>query len=210
MTHPSTGTEQPARPHVPFEAWSNPAWATEDPMRSRTWDERLSELGRDIVAAAYLRGDFVLSSGVRSSFYFDKYLFETRPTILRRLATFLAELVPDNIERLAGPELGAVALTTALSLETGLPFVIVRKGSKGYGTSQLTEGELHAGERVLVVEDVISTAAEAMKACAQVARTGADVAGVLAVLDREQGGERNITAAGYSLSTLFKLSHFDL
>ena len=195
---------------MPSEAWSNPAWATEDPMRSRTWDERLSELGRDIVAAAYLRGDFVLSSGVRSSFYFDKYLFETRPTILRRLATFLAELVPDNIERLAGPELGAVALTTALSLETGLPFVIVRKGSKGYGTSQLTEGELHAGERVLVVEDVISTAAEAMKACAQVARTGADVAGVLAVLDREQGGERNITAAGYSLTTLFKLSDFDL
>ena len=195
---------------MPSDAWSNPAWATEDPMRSRTWDERLSELGRDIVAAAYLRGDFVLSSGVRSSFYFDKYLFETRPTILRRLATFLAELVPENIERLAGPELGAVALTTALSLETGLPFVIVRKGSKGYGTSQLTEGELHAGERVLIVEDVISTAAEAMKACAQVARTGADVAGVLAVLDREQGGERNITAAGYSLTTLFKLSDFDL
>jgi orotate phosphoribosyltransferase len=167
---------------------------------------QLEELGNDVVSAAYLRGDFILSSGGRSTYYFDKYLFETKPTILRRLAVFLAEMVPGDVVRLAGPELGAVALATAVSLQTGLPFVIVRKGTKGYGTSNLVEGELHAGERVLVIEDVVSTAAEALKAASQVQLAGAEVAGILAVLDREQGGAQNIAAEGYAFSALFRRS----
>jgi len=86
---------------------------------TRSRAERLQELGQDIVNAAYLRGDFVLSSGVRSAYYFDKYLFETRPSILRRIAGYLAELVPPNTDRIAGPELGAVALAASLSWRLG-------------------------------------------------------------------------------------------
>jgi orotate phosphoribosyltransferase len=168
--------------------------------------DRRSELGRDIVSAAYIRGDFILSSGGRSNYYFDKYLFETKPTILRRLASFLAELVPKGVDRLAGPELGAVALVTALSLETGIPFVIVRKGAKGYGTSRLVEGELHQDERLLIVEDVISTGGESLQAAAKVRQAGAVVSGILAVIDREQGGAENITAAGYHMNALYRLS----
>ena len=180
--------------------------------KHRSWQiaqsptERRSELAQDVVSAAHLRGEFILSSGGRSSYYFDKYLFETKPTILRRVGSMLAELVPTGIDRLAGPELGAVALVTALSLETGLPFVIVRKGSKGYGTSRIVEGELHPGERLLVVEDVISTAAEALKASRALVQVGANVRGILAVIDREQGGAENIAAAGFSLEALFRLS----
>lgn len=180
--------------------------------KHRSWQiaqsptERRSELAQDVVSAAHLRGEFILSSGGRSSYYFDKYLFETKPTILRRVGSMLAELVPTGIDRLAGPELGAVALVTALSLETGLPFVIVRKGSKGYGTSRVVEGELHPGERLLVVEDVISTAAEALKASRALVQVGANVRGILAVIDREQGGAENIAAAGFSLEALFRLS----
>lgn len=177
----------------------------DDPPITQSAEARRGELARDLVSAAYLRGDFVLSSGARSSFYFDKYLFETKPTILRRSASLLAERVPANVDRLAGPELGAVALATALSLETGLPFVIVRKSSKEYATSKLAEGELHPGERVLLVEDVISTAAQAIRAARQVARAGAQVAGILAVIDREQGGAANIAAAGYHFDALFRL-----
>lgn len=168
--------------------------------------ERRAELARDIVSAAYLRGEFVLSSGGRSSFYFDKYLFETRPTILRRLASMLAERVPPGVDQLAGPELGAVPLVTALSLETGIPFVIARKASKRYGTSRSVEGELHRGARLLVVEDVISTAAEARRACQDLIRAGAEVRGVLAVIDREQGGAEALAAAGFRLDALFRLS----
>jgi orotate phosphoribosyltransferase len=172
--------------------------------RSRV--ERLAELGRDIVGAAYLRGDFVLSSGARSSYYFDKYLFETKPGILRRIATFLAELVPAQTDRIAGPELGAVALATALSLEVGLPFVIARKSAKEYSTSRLVEGELYAGERVIVVEDIISTGTQAIRAARDVSQTGAHVLGILGVIDREQGGAENIAAAGYPFTALFRRS----
>jgi orotate phosphoribosyltransferase len=169
----------------------------------RPRDVRMRELATDIVGAAYLRGDFVLSSGLRSNYYFDKYLFETKPSILRRVSEMLVELVPADVDRIAGPELGAVALATGLSLSTGLPFVIVRKAGKDYGTSRLVEGELFAGDRVLLVEDVISTGAQAISAAQQVALTGAEVAGVIGVIDREQGGAQNIAAEGYHYQALF-------
>lgn len=182
----------------------------QEPLIAQPGAARRAELARDIVSAAYLRGDFVLSSGARSRFYFDKYLFETKPTILRRIASLLAERVPADVDRIAGPELGAVALTAALSLEAGLPFVIVRKVSKDYATSKLVEGELHAGERILIVEDVLSTAAQAIRAARQVARAGGEIAGILGVIDREQGASAAIAAAGYHFDALFRLSELDV
>jgi orotate phosphoribosyltransferase len=176
----------------------------------RSRQERLEELGRDIVGAAYLRGDFVLSSGARSRYYFDKYLFETKPSILRRVAAFLAEFVPPQTDRIAGPELGAVALATALSLEVGLPFVIARKAAKDYSTSRLVEGELYPGERVVVVEDVISTGAQAIQAARDVSQAGAQVLTIIGVIDREQGGPQNIAAAGYQFSALFRRGELGL
>src|SRR5438105_7389627 len=105
-------------------------------------------LGRELVAAAVLRGDFLLRSGARSSYYIDKYLFTTRPDLLRQLASALAPLVPSAAQRLAGPVLGAVPLVTAVSLETGLPTVIVRVDDpKSHGTAKQIEGALNAGDR---------------------------------------------------------------
>ncbi|MHB8620570.1 MAG: orotate phosphoribosyltransferase [Chloroflexota bacterium] len=174
------------------------------PQLQRSREQRLAELARDVVGAAYLRGEFVLSSGARSSYYFDKYLFETKPSLLRRIAGFLAEMLPPNVDRIAGPELGAVALATALSLEVGLPFVIARKGAKEYSTSRLVEGELYPGERVIVIEDVISTGAQAIRAANDVVKAGARVVGIIGVIDREQGGAENIGAAGYEFKALFR------
>jgi orotate phosphoribosyltransferase len=170
----------------------------------RTREERLAELGRDLVSAAFLRGDFVLSSGTRSRYYFDKYLFETRPNILRRIASLLAEMVPARVDRIAGPELGGVALATALSLEVELPFVIVKREAKAYGTARRVEGELHPGERVLVVEDVVTTGSQSIQAARQLVRAGAQVEGIVAVVDREQGGSENITAAGFHFDALLR------
>src|ERR671912_675087 len=102
--------------------------------------EALAELRADIVRAAYVEGDFVLADGLRTNYYFDKYLFETRPAILRRLGRFLADLVPREAERLAAPALGAVALGTAVSLELGLPLVIVRL-DREEGSTRTIPGE---------------------------------------------------------------------
>ncbi|HSS93134.1 MAG TPA: orotate phosphoribosyltransferase, partial [Candidatus Dormibacteraeota bacterium] len=129
----------------------------------------LRELGRDLVAASYLKGDFVLRSGKRSNRYFDKFLFETDPALLRRLGRELARLVPAETQRLAAPELGAVLLGGAVSMETGLPLVLVRKEPKGYGTSKQVEGRLQPGERVTVIEDVVTTGGDSLRS-AQVLR----------------------------------------
>jgi orotate phosphoribosyltransferase len=168
------------------------------------------ELAKDLVDVALLHGDFVLSSGARSNYYFDKYLFETRPKILRRVAKLLADQVPEDIDMLAGPELGGVALATAVSLETDLPFVIVRKQSKEYGTSRAIEGTLAKTDRVLIVEDVVTSGGESIRSARQVAEAGATVVGVLAVLDREQGGANNIRAAGFKFDALFTRTELNL
>ena len=118
------------------------------------------ELAEALVEHAYLEGDFLLRSGKRSRYYLDKYRFETRPELLRplgeRIAAAVREHAPDAT-RLAAPELGAVALAAAASLESGLPFVIVRKAAKEYGTANRIEGPYDEGECVCLVEDVVTS-----------------------------------------------------
>lgn len=192
-------------PYAQAHLWGSPTGGA-FPSRG----QRLAELGRDLLNAAYLRGDFVLSSGMRSTYYVDKYLFETKPGILRRVAIFLGEMLPPQTDRLAGPELGAVALTTAVSLETGLPFSIVKKESKEYATKLRVEGELYPNDKVVVIEDILTTGRAAIQAANQVRFLGAQVLKVLAVIDREQGASQNIASAGYKSDTLFTRSDLGL
>jgi orotate phosphoribosyltransferase len=170
----------------------------------------LRELGRDLVAASYLKGDFVLRSGKRSSRYFDKFLFETDPVLLRRLGRHLAPLVPVNTQRLAAPELGAVLLGGAVSMETGLPLVLVRKEPKGYGTSKQIEGHLQRGDRVTVIEDVVTTGGDSLRSAQVLRDAGAEVIHLVVVLDRGEGGEENIRQAGVPYSPLFRITDLEL
>ncbi len=174
-----------------------------DPQRATADPAWLDELARDLSAASLLRGDFVLSSGARSSYYLDKYLFETDPSVLRRLGTALAAYVPADTQKIAGTELGAVALATALSLETGIPFVIVRRAAKEYSTAKPVEGRLAEGERVVLVEDVVTTGAQVLKAADKLVAQGVVITAILAVVDREEGGREAIEGAGHRFETLF-------
>jgi orotate phosphoribosyltransferase len=168
-------------------------------------------LGRDLVAASVLRGDFLLRSGARSSYYIDKYLFTTEPTLLQRLARELATRLPQGAQRLAGPVLGAVPLVTAISLQTGLPSVIVRVDkAKEYGTSRRFEGALEAGERVVLVEDVVTTGGAALAAVEVLREAGAEVLAALAVVDREQGGAAAFAEAGVPYQALFTKTELGL
>lgn len=88
------------------------------------------EISKEIFKVSYLKGDFLLRSGIHSNFYFDKYQFETDPNLLRSLINLMKELVPKETELLAGIELGGIPLSTALSLEMNLPQVLVRKEGK--------------------------------------------------------------------------------
>jgi len=168
------------------------------------------ELGRELVAASYLKGDFVLRSGKRSNRYFDKFLFETDPALLRRLGRHLAQLVPAETQRLAAPELGAVLLGGAVSMETGLPLVLVRKEPKGYGTSKQIEGRFEPGERVTVIEDVVTTGGDSLRSAQVLRDAGVKVIHLVVVLDRGEGGEENIRAAGIPYSPLFRIADLEL
>jgi orotate phosphoribosyltransferase len=175
-----------------------------------TTASELRELGRDLVAASYLKGDFVLRSGKRSNRYFDKFLFETDPALLRRLGRHLAQLVPVQTQRLAAPELGAVLLGGAVSMETGLPLVLVRKEPKGYGTSKQIEGRFAPGERITVVEDVVTTGGDSLRSAQVLRDAGAIVIHLVVVLDRGEGGEDNIRTAGIPYTPLFRITDLEL
>ena len=167
------------------------------------------QVARDLVKHAYLVGDFILSSGRRSRYYFDKYLFETKPHILKPLAKLLAREIPADVDRIAGPELGAVALATAASLETGIPFVIVKKGAKEYATQKLVEGEIRPGDRVVVVEDVMTTGTQAIASAEKLRDLGTEVLFILCVVDREEGARQNVEASGFHLKALYTRSELE-
>jgi orotate phosphoribosyltransferase len=175
-------------------------------MSSPASGAELQQLARDVVAAAWLEGDFVLRSGQRSRYYLDKYLFETQPSILRRVGRHLGELVRSDTQRLAAPELGAVLLGAAVSLELDLPLVLIRKEAKAYGTRRGIEGVLEAGERVTVIEDVLTTGGEAIRAIELVRAAGATVIGLIAVLDREEGAGERMHELGVPFTPLFRKS----
>lgn len=175
-------------------------------MSSHVLPADLEELARDMVRVAWLEGDFVLRSGRRSSYYFDKYLFETQPSILRRLGRHLADLVPPETQRLAAPELGAVLLGGAVSLELDLPLVLVRKEQKEYGTSKALEGVLREGDRVTVIEDVFTTGGAAIDAVDKVRAAGGHVIAVVGVLDREEGAAEGFDRLGVPFRPLLKKS----
>ena len=166
-------------------------------LREATWTR--------LYDAAFLRGEFVLSSGRTSRYYIDKYLFETQPDLLRDVARLLAHALPPDTARLAGPALGGIPLATAVSLETGIPFVIVRPEAKEHGTARTIEGRLERGDRVVVLEDVVTTGGQAVRAAQVVEAAGGRVALVLAVVDRSEGGREGVEGAGYRFESLYDL-----
>jgi orotate phosphoribosyltransferase len=168
-----------------------------------------AELGAALREHAYLEGDFVLRSGRRSRYYLDKYRFETRPDLLgplgERIARAVAEHEPEAV-RLAGPELGAVPLAAAASLASGLPFLIVRKEAKEYGTGNQLEGVFEKGECVCLVEDVVTSGGAAVAAIEALREAGLTCRTAVCVVDREEGGVDALGRVAVRLRPLFRAS----
>jgi orotate phosphoribosyltransferase len=161
------------------------------------------------LADAYLEGDFVLRSGRRSRYYLDKYRFETQPAVLGPLGDLLAEAIAaaePGAERLAGPELGAVALAAAASLASGLPFLIVRKEAKEYGTANRLEGVWQEGERACLVEDVVTSGGAAIAAVEALRTAGLVCNTAVCVVDRDEGGADELARYDVALHPLYRAS----
>ncbi len=167
-------------------------------------------LAEAIAQVALLRGTFTLRSGKVSSYYLDKYLFSTRPELLRQLAPLFAERLAametasgSKAVRLAGAELGGIPLVTATSLHTGLPCLFVRNQKKDYGTAKQLEGVLNSGDMVVLVEDVATTGGQALEAVKSIREAGGVVIGVIATIDRLEGARENVEAAGLRFDSIF-------
>ncbi len=167
----------------------------------------MDELGVMLREHALLEGDFLLRSGRRSSYYLDKYRFETRPELLgplgERLAAAAREHEPEAV-RLAGPALGAVALAASASLASGLPFVIVRDSAKEYGTANRLEGPFEEGELVCVLEDVVTSGGALAEAVDALREAGLVVRNAICVVDREEGGADALARLGVRLRSLYR------
>jgi orotate phosphoribosyltransferase len=166
--------------------------------------DRLAEL---IAERALLEGDFVLRSGRRSSWYLDKYRFETQPELLRPLGERLAQAVREHepeAVRLAGPALGAVALAASTAMASGLPFIIVRGETKEHGTANRVEGPFEPGEIVCLLEDVVTTGGALAEAVSTLRAEGLVVRNAVCVVDREEGGSDTLARLGVRLRALYR------
>jgi orotate phosphoribosyltransferase len=166
-------------------------------------------LARTIYDRSHLTGEFRLRSGVVSNEYFDKYLFESDPELLRTIGEALVPLLPPGTEALAGLELGGVPLATMLSQLTGLPALFVRKEAKTYGTGRLAEGGDVDGRRLTVVEDVVTSGGQVVASCGDLRERGAIVEHAVCVIDRESGGAKNLAEIDVELRALFTMSELE-
>lgn len=168
-----------------------------------------TELARAIHDASKLSGRFVLRSGAVSDTYFDKYLFEAQPHLLRAVGEALAPLVPDDTEALAGLETGGIPLAVILGQITGLPTRFVRKEAKTYGTARLAEGGDIDGVRLTIVEDVITSGGQVRASAFDLRDRGARVTDVVCVIDRQAGGAEALAADGLDLRALFAMEELE-
>ena len=167
------------------------------------------DLARDIDACCRLTGEFTLRSGQVSSEYFDKYLFESDPTLLGRVADEMVALVPDGTDLLGGLELGGIPIATMLSVRTGLPALFVRKKAKEYGTCKLAEGPEVAGRRITLVEDVITTGGAVRDATRALREAGAIVETVVCAIDRSAEGQKPLEDVGLVVRPVLTKAQLD-
>jgi orotate phosphoribosyltransferase len=154
-------------------------------------------------------GTFTLASGRESDYYVDMKKAITDPVILKEIAQMMAgEIAGEDVDKIAGPALGAVPIATAVSLASGIPMLMIRKSKKGYGTSKLIEGDLVEGDRVVVVEDVTTTGNSLLKAVQAVKDNGGVVVRALVAVDREEGARENLLKKGVKLEPLVTKSDF--
>jgi orotate phosphoribosyltransferase len=167
------------------------------------------ELAARIYQTANIKGDFLLRSGVRSDEYFDKYLLESNPELLKAIADHLAPKIPKSADVLAGLEMGGIPVVTMLSQVTGLPACFVRKKAKPYGTCKFAEGAEIKNRRVVIVEDVVTSGGQAILSTADLRSVHAHIEDILCVIDREQGARQKLETAGLKLHALFTRSELE-
>jgi orotate phosphoribosyltransferase len=165
------------------------------------------DLATRLLEKSELHGDFVLSSGKRSSVYFDKFRFLTDPPLLKELASAVAGLIPEGVTHLAAPEGAATLLVAAVALQTHLPVAVVRKEPKAYGTMSQVEGHAPLGAQIALIEDVSTTGHQVLGAARALEAAGCEIGIILLAIDR--GGGSYLRDAGYWVKAVVEVPPAD-
>ncbi|WMW21186.1 orotate phosphoribosyltransferase [Methanolobus mangrovi] len=152
-------------------------------------------------------GDFTLASGKKSTYYVDIKKASTDPATLKVIAKEAARVINGlDIDFVGGVVLGGVPLATAVSLETELPLVLIRKSEKDYGTGGLFVGEFQKDSKILLLEDVTTSGGSVKDAIVAIRDAGGIVDRVITVVDRDSGAEKNLSDIGVKLVPLVRAS----
>lgn len=181
-------------------------WATTSDLT--TLRQKLLDL---FCQLAYQEGDFLLSSGLRSSYYVNKTQVTLHPQGALAVGRLLFPLLPVDTQAVGGLTMGADPIVTAVSIVSvyenrPIPALIIRKEAKGYGTRAYIEGpSLPEAAKVVVLEDVVTTGQSALKAVERLKDAGYTVNQVISLVDRQQGGGELYQSAGLKFETLFSI-----
>lgn len=152
-------------------------------------------------------GDFTLASGIKSPIYVDLRLLVSDPAVLGKAGDAYAQLLAQlPCDRIAGVPYAALPIATAVALATGKPMIYQRKEAKSYGLGKLIEGAFQPGERVVIIEDLITSGGSTLKTAEQLREAGLVVEHVLVLIDRQQGGVAALAEGGIAAHAVFTLT----
>jgi uridine monophosphate synthetase len=171
-------------------------------------DSRLIALADGLLAAGCIKfGNFTLKSGLQSPIYIDLRQIITYPKLLEQTGTAYLPLLKElKFDRIAGLPYAAIPIATALSLQGNYPMIYPRKEVKTYGTKAEIEGEYHAGETVVVIDDLATTGGSKFEAIEKLTGVGLLVKDVVVLVDRQSGAKESLAQAGYSMHAVLTIS----
>ena len=169
---------------------------------------QLSALADGLLSAGCIKfGDFTLKSGLKSPIYIDLRQIITYPKLLEQIAAaYLPILRPLSFDRLAGLPYAAIPIATAISLAGNYPMIYPRKEAKSYGTKAEIEGEYHAGETAVIIDDLATTGGSKFEAIEKLTGAGLIVKDVVVLIDRQSGAKESLEAAGIQLHAVLTIS----
>src|SRR5688572_25111351 len=169
---------------------------------------QLSTLADELLEAGCIKfGDFTLKSGLHSPIYIDLRRIISSPGLLQKIGEAYLPLLKDlQFQRLAGLPYAAIPIATAVSLQGNYPMIYPRKEVKAYGTKAEIEGEFHAGETALVIDDLATTGASKFEAIEKLTAVGLVVKDVVVLVDRQSGAKESLEQAGYTMHAVLTIS----